>query len=133
MSRTTDSLQKNEYEGNGWSKYQIMVLQQLDDHNTVLQNLNKELVNIKQNLAVSETELKMWRAQTMLSIEKLTEDVDEILYDESGLSYKIRALEKSNEVEERVSTKAKAIWAMIGAVVAFLASFGAKVVELLMK
>ena len=133
MSRNTDSLEKNHYEGNGWSKYQIMVLQQLDDHNKVLQNLNKELVDIKQNLAVSETELKMWRAQTMLSIEKLTEEVDEILYDESGLSYKIRALEKNNEVEEQVSTKAKAIWAMIGAVLAFLASFGAKSIELLIK
>ena len=133
MSRNTDSLEKNHYEGNGWSKYQIMVLQQLDDHNKVLQNLNKELVDIKQNLAVSETELKMWRAQTMLSIEKLTEEVDEILYDESGLSYKIRALEKNNEVEEQVSTKAKAIWAMIGAVLAFLASFGAKIIELLIK
>ena len=116
MSRNSDALQKNNYEGNGWSKYQIMVLQQLDDHNAVLQNLNKEIIELKQNMAVSETELKMWRAQTMLSIEKLTEEVDEILYDESGLSYKIRALEKNNEVEEKVSLKTKAMWAMLGAI-----------------
>ena len=70
MSRVSDGLQKNSYEGNGWSKYQIMVLQQLDDHNSVLQNLNKELVEIKQSMAVSETELKMWRAQTMLTLER---------------------------------------------------------------
>jgi hypothetical protein len=133
MSRNSDALQKNNYEGNGWSKYQIMVLQQLEDHNAVLQNLNKELIELKQNMAVSETELKMWRAQTMLSIEKLTEEVDEILYDESGLSYKIRALERNNEVDEKVSLKTKAIWAMLGAILTFLASFGAKVVEIFLK
>jgi len=133
MSRNTDALQKNNYEGNGWSKYQIMVLQQLDDHNSVLQNLNKELIEIKQSNAVSETELKMWRAQTMLSIEKLTSDVDSILYDESGLSRKIQALEKTNEVEEKVSTKTKAVWAMVGAILTFLASLGAKIIELVVK
>lgn len=69
----------------------------------------------------------------MLSIEKLTEEVDEILYDESGLSYKIRALEKNNEVEEKVSLKTKAMWAMLGAILTFLASFGAKVVEIFLK
>jgi len=133
MSRNTDALQKNNYEGNGWSKYQIMVLQQLDDHNSVLQNLNKELIEIKQNIAVSETELKMWRAQTMLSLEKLTSEVDDILYDESGLSRKIQALEKTNEVEEKVSTKTKAVWAMIGAILTFLASLGTKIAELVIK
>ena len=129
MSRGTDSLEKNNYEGNGWSKYQIMVLQQLDDHNKVLQNLNKELVEVKQSMAVSETELKMWRAQTILSIEKLTEDVDQILYDEGGMNYKIRALEKTSEIEERVSVKTKAMWAVYGAIIAFLLNFGLRLFE----
>lgn len=133
MSRTTDALQKNSYEGNGWSKYQIMVLQQLDDHNKVLQNLNKDLVEIKQSMAVSETELKMWRAQIMLSVEKLTEEVDEILYDESGLSQKIRALEKTNEIDERVSLKTKAVWAIYGAVFAFLSNIGLRMFEVFWK
>lgn len=133
MSRGTDSLEKNNYEGNGWSKYQIMVLQQLDDHNKVLQNLNKELVEVKQSMAVSETELKMWRAQTMLSIENLTEDVNEILYDEGGLNYKLRALEKTSEVEERVSVKTKAMWAVYGAIIAFLINFGLRLFEILTK
>lgn len=133
MSRVTDSLEKNNYEGNGWSKYQIMVLQQLDDHNKVLQNLNKELVEVKQAMAVSETELKMWRAQTMLSIENLTEDVNEILYDEGGLNHKLRALEKTSEVEERVSVKTKAMWAVYGAIIAFLINFGLRLFEILSK
>jgi hypothetical protein len=133
MSRGSDSLEKNNYEGNGWSKYQIMVLQQLDDHNKVLQNLNKELVEVKQSMAVSETELKMWRAQTMLSIEKLTEDVDEILYDEGGLNYKLRALEKTSEIEEQVSVKTKAMWAVYGAIIAFLINFGLRLFEIFSK
>jgi len=133
MSRVTNSLEKNNYEGNGWSKYQIMVLQQLDDHKKVLQNLNKELVDIKTCIAVSETELKMWRAHTMLSVEKLTEDVNNILYDESGLTNKLRALEKTSEVEEQISVKSKATWAIYGAIIAFLINFGLRVLELTWK
>ena len=128
-----ESVEKNGYEGNGWSKYQIMVLQQLDDHNKILQNLNEEIVNLKQNVAVSETELKMWRAQTMSSIERLTEEVDVILYDESGLSNKVRALEKDNEVEEKLDLKSKAMWAVVGGVLMFVANILIKFVEVIWK
>ena len=128
-----ESVEKNGYEGNGWAKYQIMVLQQLDDHNKILQNLNEEIVNLKQNVAVSETELKMWRAQTMSSIERLTEEVDVILYDESGLSNKVRALEKDNEVEEKLDLKSKAMWAVVGGVLMFVANILIKFVEVIWK
>lgn len=130
MSKGLDSLERNNYEGNGWSKYQIMVLQQLDDHNKVLQNLNKEVVDIKQAMAVSETELKMWRAQTMLSIENLTQDVDVILYDEDGLNFKLRELQKTSEVDEQVTLKTKAMWAVFGTIIGFLINFGLKLFEI---
>lgn len=134
MSKNSDtSLEKNGYEGNGWSKYQILVLQQLDDHNQVLQNLNKELVDIKQTIAVSETESKMWRTQTISTIERLSEEVDSILYDEKGLSNKIRDLQKTNEVEEKADIKAKAMWAVIGAVVMFLINAATKIAEFFIK
>jgi predicted nucleic acid-binding Zn-ribbon protein len=134
MNKNFDtSMERNSYEGNGWSKYQILVLQQLDDHNKVLQNLNKEIVDIKQNIAVSETELKMWRAQIMSSVERLTEQVDDILYDESGLSYKIRNLEKTQEVDQRVEMKAKAVWAVIGAGLTLLINFLLKIAEIYWK
>lgn len=122
---------RNGYEGNGWSKYQIMVLQQLDDHNKVLQNLNKDLTELKQTIAVSETESKMWRTQTMTTIDILTKDVDTILYDESGLSNKIRDLQKTNEVEEKVNIKAKAMWAIIGAFAMFFVDVITKVIEVI--
>jgi hypothetical protein len=124
------NINTNGYEGNGWSKYQIMVLQQLDDHNKVLYNLNKELVDLKQTIAVAETESKMWRLQTMSTIERLTNEVDTILYDESGLSNKIRDLQKTNEVEEKSDIKVKAVWAFVGAVVVFIINAATKAVEL---
>ena len=134
MKKTLDeSVERNGYEGNGWSKYQIMVLQQLDDHNKILQNLNEEIVNLKQNVAVSETELKMWRAQTMSSIERLTEEVDEILYDEAGLSNKVRALEKDNEIEEKLDLKSRAMWAVVGGASMFIINLIIKFVEMAWK
>jgi hypothetical protein len=134
MNKKADiSLNTNGYEGNGWSKYQIMVLQQLDDHNKVLQNLNKDLVELKQSIAVSETESKMWRLQTMSTVERLTKEVDLILYDESGLSNKIRDLQKTNEVEEKSDIKVKAVWAFVGAVVVFFINAATKAVELFWK
>lgn len=110
----------NGYEGNGWSKYQIMVLQQLDDHNTLLQNMNRELNELRQTVAVSEMELKMWRAQTMATIQSLEEDANHILYDEKGISYKLSSIERELDIEEQSRTKWKATLALYGSVIVFL-------------
>ena len=119
----------NHYEGNGWSKYQLMVLQQLEDHNKVLQNLNKEIVDIKQSVAVSETELKMWRSQIMSSVNNLTEDVDTILYDEKGLANRVYVIEREMDVEEQTNTKIKSMWALYGAIVLSILNIGAQVLQ----
>ena len=63
MNQNIDNSVGNSYEGNGWSKYQMLVLQQLNDHNLVLQNLNKETAELKQTIAVSEAEAKIWNTQ----------------------------------------------------------------------
>jgi len=118
----------NQYDGNGWSRYQIMVLQQLDDHNKVLQNLNKELVDLKQSIAVSETELKMWRAQIMLSVNNLEKHVDEILYDEDSLTSRVAKLERDTSVEQQLSAKMKATWAFVGAIIMFAVDIVVKIV-----
>lgn len=119
----------NHYEGNGWSKYQLMVLQQLEDHNKVLQNLNKEIVDIKQSVAVSETELKMWRSQIMSSVNSLTEDVDTILYDEKGLANRVYIIEREMDVEEQTTTKIKSMWALYGAIILSILNIGAQVLQ----
>jgi len=120
MSNKYDSNNFNGYEGNGWSKYQIMVLQQLDDHNKLLQNLNKDVNEIRQTLAVSDVELKMWRAQTMSTIQALEKDMEHILYDEKGINSKLSTIERELDIEEQTRTKWKATFALYGSVVVFL-------------
>lgn len=122
MNGEYDQNNSNRYEGNGWSKYQLMVLQQLDDHNTVLQNLNKEIVEIKQAIAVYETEMKMWRNQTTSVIDRLQEDVDDVLYDEKGIGQRLASIERELDVEEQTNTKHKATWALYGSIAMFIAN-----------
>lgn len=110
----------NQYEGNGWSKYQLLVLQQLEDHHKLLQNLNKDINELRQSNAVSETELKMWRSQTMITVQKLEEEVDEILYDEKGLNFKVSTIERELNIEEQASTKWKATLALYGSIAVFI-------------
>ena len=124
---------RNSYEGNGWSKYQIMVLQQLEDHSEVLHNLNKEIVEIKQTMAVSETELKMWRTSTMSDLKKLENEVDTILYEDSGLSSRVDNLEMNEEVKNRMANKNKALWAGMGAGLACLIDLIIKALSFLQK
>ena len=133
MNQDFDQLNQNRYEGNGWSKYQVMVLQQLDDHNKVLQNFNKEIADIKQTIAVSETELKMWRAQTMSDISSLTEDMEHVLYDEKGIGQKVALIEREMDVEEQSNTKTKATWALYGSIAMFIANLVIQVVALYLK
>lgn len=122
MNGEYDQNNSNRYEGNGWSKYQLMVLQQLDDHNAVLQNLNKEIVEVKQAIAVNEAEMKMWRNQTTTVIEQLQEDVDDVLYDEKGIGQRLASIEREMDVEEQTNTKHKATWALYGSIAMFVAN-----------
>jgi hypothetical protein len=116
---------QNDYyqpEHNGWSKYQLMVLQQLEDHTRVLQNLNKEIVAINQSLAVHQAETSMWKAQINASLKELRDEVDEILYGEKGIGQRIVTVERELEVEEQSDTKIKAVWALYGSVFAVIAN-----------
>jgi len=117
----------NHYDGNGWSRYQIMVLQQLDDHNKILQNLNKELTDVKQAIAISDAEQKMWKAQIMSSITDIDEKVDDILYSDTGLAKKVSSLEKETIIEKESTSKVKAIWAFYGAIVMFIIDIAVKI------
>jgi hypothetical protein len=101
---------------NDWSKYQLMVLQQLDDHNKVLQNLNKEIIAINQSIAVNKAESDMWRTQTTSNLKELREEVDKILYDEKGINQRMVTMERDMVVEEKTNTKIKATWAFLGSI-----------------
>ena len=133
MNNYFDQNNINHYEGNGWSKYQIMVLQQLDDHNKVLQNMNKDINEMRQSIAVSETELKMWRAQMMALTQELEENVDHILYDERGLTQKVVTIEREMDIEEQANTKWKASMALYGSIAMFIINAIVQVAVLFMK
>jgi len=109
-------------EHNGWSKYQLMVLQQLEDHTRVLQNLNKEIIAINQSLAVQQAETSMWKAQINASLKELRDEVDEILYGEKGIGQRIVTVERELDVEEQTDIKLKAVWALYGSVLAVIAN-----------
>jgi hypothetical protein len=128
-----ESYNKNPYEGNGWSKYQLMVLQQLDDHNKVLQNLNKELADFRQLFAVSEAEYKLWRAQTMVTVDELSKKVTHILYDEKGIGTRTSILERDAVTDEKVKLKMKTFWALVGAILAFVGNSLVKFLDILWK
>lgn len=133
MSEHFEQFNKNDYGGNGWSKYQLLVLQQLDDHNKVLENLNKEIIDLKQTMAVSESERRMWREQTTHSIEELKKKIQFILYDEKGIGIRLNKIEREIDIDEQTRTRMKATWALYGAVVVFLFNFGAKLIDILTK
>jgi len=110
----------NRYEGNGWSKYQIMVLQQLEDHNRVLQNLNKEIVDIKQTIAVTAAETKHTKETTLEALESLQDKMTFILHDDAGINQRVGKIERTLDVEEKTSLKLKATWAIYGAIIVFI-------------
>lgn len=124
---------RNQYEGNGWSKYQIMVLQQLDDHNKLMLNFNKELVDAKQNIAVSEAERKMWQNQISSKVEQMEEDLDNILYGDEGLKKRVEEIERGIDVTDQIKTRLKATWALYAAGLMFLVNVGIQVVDIILK
>lgn len=124
---------RNQYEGNGWSKYQIMVLQQLDDHNKLMLNFNKELVDAKQNIAVSEVERKMWQNQISSKVEHMEKDLDNILYGDEGLKKRVEEIERGIDVTDQIKTRLKATWALYAAGLMFLVNVGIQVVDIILK
>lgn len=123
----------NQYDGNGWSKYQIMVLQQLDDHNKLLQNFNKEITDLKQTIAVSDMEIKMWKTQTMKTVEELDDQMNAIYQEDDGLARRMDNVENALDVEEKAQTKLKAVWALYVAILMFIVNAGLQLWEIMLK
>lgn len=123
----------NQYDGNGWSKYQIMVLQQLDDHNKLLQNFNKEISDLKQTIAVSDMEMKMWKTQTMKTVEELDDQMNAIYQEDDGLARRMDNVESALDVEEKAQTKLKAVWALYVAILMFIVNAGLQLWEIMLK
>jgi len=115
--------------GNGWSRYQIMVLQQLTDHTKLLQALMSEINTIKQQIAINDIISKNWRDQADKSIEELKSDVEFILEDEQGLNTRLKHIEENTKVEQKSSLKIKAFWGIIGGTAVVIVDFAIRIIE----
>ena len=102
-------------EDSDWSRYQLLVLQQLEDHSLVLSNLNKEIIEIKQFFAVHKTESNIWRDHLKSQLEKLQQEVD-------TNKEEINNIQRSIDVEEQSSIKHKATTALYGSIAMFVAN-----------
>lgn len=95
---------------NSWSKYQMMVLQQLGDHTQVLQNLNNNVNDHKQSAAVHLAEFAMWKTQINESITSIQESIDNIMHDDKGISKRVTALEHQHSTENQIDLRSKTNW-----------------------
>lgn len=115
--------------GNGWSRYQIMVLQQLTDHTKLLQALMSEINTIKQQIAINDIISKNWRDQADKSIQELKEDVEFILEDEQGVNKRLKSIEENTKVEEKSSLKMKAFWGVVGGIAVVVIDFAIRIIN----
>lgn len=117
--------------GNGWSRYQIMVLQQLTDHTKLLQALMSEINTIKQQIAITDIVSKNWRDQADRSIQELKEDVEFILEDETGINQRLKHIENNTKIEEKSSLKIKAFWGLLGGAIVVIVDIVLRIFNLL--
>ena len=117
--------------GNGWSRYQIMVFQQLTDHTKLLQALMSEINTIKQQIAITDIVSKNWRDQADRSIQELKDDVEFILEDEGGINQRLKSIEDNTKIEEKSSLKIKAFWGLLGGAVVVIIDVTIRVVSLI--
>jgi hypothetical protein len=117
--------------GSGWSKYQIMVLQQLSDHTKLLQALMSEMNSMRQQIAITDIVSKNWRDQADKVIQELKEDVEFILEDDAGINKRLKSIEENTKVEEKSSLKIKAFWGLLGGAVVVIVDIAIRLFTLI--
>lgn len=97
------------YTGNGWSKYQMYVLKQLDDHNKILEKLVDKLSTITLQLEIRQKELDSLKRD----FKDLNTSVDKLVEEDKKVERKIQEF----EIDKTVAIKTKAIWASVGGLI----------------
>lgn len=116
-----DNVPEQQYEFDGsWSKYQMMVLQQLGDHTQVLQNLNIDVTDHKQSAAVHLAEFAMWKSQVNESLSNLQRSIEEGLSDNKEALRRIAALEHQHNTETQIDLRSKSNWQTTSALIVTL-------------
>jgi hypothetical protein len=114
--------ENSDYDGNGWTKYQNLVLDQLKEQKELLKGLMADIAEIKRQNAVHEALAINWRNGTDKAIEKIQETIEYIMEDEKGINSRVRSLEENLKSSEKVSSFARGLWATAGAVVVVLSN-----------
>ena len=124
-----NTLDRNDYEGNGWSKYQKLVMAQLEDHTRILEKINSDNNTRQQKLALIEQSTQIWRENITTKIIDLRSDVDYMWNDKEGFHNRIRVLEDNIKIEKESTLKFKGSWALIGGVGVILLDLVMKTLE----
>ena len=102
---------QDQYEfDSSWSKYQMMVLQQLADHTLVLQNLNNNANEHKQAGAVHIAEFTMWKTHVNESIATLQNSIDNMLQDNKDIGKRMTTLEHHHSTESQIDLRSQSNW-----------------------
>ena len=121
-----------EFESNGWSKYQMLVLAQLQEHKELFKSLMNDVNQIKQKNAIDEVTFKHWKTlidQKCLEIEKKMAEVVHAIDKEDGLEFRLDEIEDAKKTEDKIDIKMKGVWAAIGGGVIIVINVAIKLIE----
>jgi hypothetical protein len=107
------------YDGNGWSKYQILVLNQLGDHSRAIKQLWASDTKNKIRDSLSEKENNDFK-ERQIEIKKTLDNLNSSI---KTLNERIDSLEKKQTIKEGIDSGMKAYWGFIGAGLAFIINF----------
>lgn len=105
---------------NDWSRYQNLVLQQLNALNDLSAKLNEEHRALKEKFAVHEAEGELWGEQKEEQITYLFDKIENLTKEKNSLKDSIIKIEKELFAEESSRLREKAINALYGSVAVFL-------------
>lgn len=126
---------KKSHDLNGWSKYEMAVLQRLEDHTRLLQNLTNETNSIKQQMAISDIVAKNWRESVDKTMKDLKDEIEFILdeNEQKSLTHRVMVIEEDKKVENKASLKLKAFWGIVGGGVIILIDIFIKTFDFIAK
>ena len=115
---TEEEFQKRSgYEGNGWSKYQVMVLAQLRDQTELSKDVMEQLSEAREHRAVVDANMKNWIEQNNKRVDKLESQIEYVLNSKNGINDRLSKLEQFEEISKATKVKIGGLWALIGGVI----------------
>lgn len=105
---------------NDWSRYQNLVLQQLNALNDLSAGLNEQHQNLKEKFAVHEAEGELWGEQKEDQLLQLNNKIESLIAEKNSLKESINKIEKTLFAEESTRAKEKAINALYGSIAVFI-------------